>query len=148
MEIRHYQPSDLKKLLPLYVDLGYPTDKRSLEKRLSHLLKQPNYQLQVALLDDRVVGFIGFSKMYFFERDGFYYRILALVVGKSYRHQGLATLLLKKLIDQKGQRQPVGLLVDKGNPGAERLYRSLGFEYINDTTWGGHEMRHLQTAKK
>jgi hypothetical protein len=62
--------------------------------------------------------------------------------------KALATLLLKKLIDQKGQEQPVGLLVDKGNPGAERLYRSLGFEYVNDTTWGGHEMRHLQTVRK
>lgn len=76
------------------------------------------------------------------------YYIDSLAVNESYRHQGLATLLLKKLIDQKGQRQPVGLLVDKGNPGAERLYRSLGFEYVNDATWGGHEMRHLQTAKK
>ena len=65
------------------------------------------------------------------------YYIDSLAVNESYRHQGLATLLL-----------PVGLLVDKGNPGAERLYRSLGFEYVNDTTWGGHEMRHLQTAKK
>ncbi len=72
----------------------------------------------------------------------------SLAVDERYRHQGIATLLLKKLIDQKGQKQPVGLLVDKGNPGAERLYRSLGFEYVNDTTWGGHEMRHLQTAKK
>ncbi len=76
------------------------------------------------------------------------YYIDSLAVNESYRHQGLATLLLKKLIDQKGQKQPIGLLVDKGNPGAERLYRSLGFEYVNDTTWGGHEMRHLQTAKK
>lgn len=76
------------------------------------------------------------------------YYIDSLAVNESYRHQGLATQLLKKLIDQKGQRQPVGLLVDKGNPGAERLYRSLGFEYVNDATWGGHEMRHLQTAKK
>lgn len=76
------------------------------------------------------------------------YYIDSLAVNESYRHQGLATLLLKKLIDQKGQRQPVGLLVDKGNPGAERLYRSLGFEYVNDATWGRHEMRHLQTAEK
>ena len=30
----------------------------------------------------------------------------------------------------------VGLLVDKGNPKAERLYTSLGFIYRNDTTWG------------
>lgn len=76
------------------------------------------------------------------------YYIDSLAVDTRYRHQGLATLLLRKLIDQKGRKQPVGLLVDKGNPSAERLYRSLGFEYVNDTTWGGHEMRHLQTTKK
>lgn len=75
------------------------------------------------------------------------YYIDSLAVDTRYRHQGLATLLLRKLIDQKGRKQPVGLLVDKGNPSAERLYRSLGFEYVNDTTWGGHEMRHLQTTK-
>lgn len=76
------------------------------------------------------------------------YYIDSLAVDTRYRHQGLATLLLRKLIDQKGRKQPVGLLVDKGNPSAERLYRRLGFEYVNDTTWGGHEMRHLQTTKK
>lgn len=74
------------------------------------------------------------------------YYIDSLAVDTRYRHQGLATLLLRKLIDQKGRKQPVGLLVDKGNPSAEHLYRSLGFEYVNDTTWGGHEMRHLQTT--
>ena len=39
---------------------------------------------------------------------------------------------------------PAALLVDKGNPNAERLYRSVGFEYCNDAMWGGHEMRHLR----
>ena len=83
-----------------------------------------------------------------FETQAGEYYIDSLAVDTRYRHQGLATLLLRKLIDQKGRKQPVGLLVDKGNPSAERLYRSLGFEYVNDTTWGGHEMRHLQTTKK
>ncbi|MGN1235835.1 MAG: zinc ABC transporter permease, partial [Bacteroidaceae bacterium] len=36
-----------------------------------------------------------------------------------------------------------GLLVDQGNPKAEKLYRSLGFEEANQTTWGGHAMKHL-----
>ena len=42
------------------------------------------------------------------------------------------------------QNLPAALLVDKGNPNAERLYRSVGFEYCNDAMWGGHEMRHLR----
>ena len=36
-----------------------------------------------------------------------------------------------------------GLLVDKGNPKAEKLYIRVGFEYSNDATWGGHPMKHL-----
>ncbi|MEY8699943.1 GNAT family N-acetyltransferase [Streptococcus ferus] len=132
MEIRHYQPSDLKKLLPLYVDLGYPTDKRSLEKRLSHLLKQPNYQLKIALLDDQVVGFIGFSKMYFFERDGFYYRILALVVGKSYRHQGVATSLINHVKEVAYLEGACALALNSGirdeRNEAHQFYQNYGFK--------------------
>lgn len=44
----------------------------------------------------------------------------------------------------RARRKPqpaAALLVDKGNPNAERLYRSVGFEYCNDAMWGGHEMR-------
>ena len=38
----------------------------------------------------------------------------------------------------------VGLLVDKANPRAERLYTRVGFCYVNDSEWGGHAMKHLQ----
>ncbi|MBR1712170.1 MAG: GNAT family N-acetyltransferase [Alloprevotella sp.] len=37
----------------------------------------------------------------------------------------------------------VGLLVDKGNPLAERIYLSAGFRWENDTEWFSHPMRHL-----
>jgi hypothetical protein len=37
----------------------------------------------------------------------------------------------------------VGLLVDKGSPIGEALYASLGFRYVNDSSWGGHSMKHL-----
>lgn len=70
----------------------------------------------------------------------------SLCVAAAYRRQGIATRLLKAAF-QRAQDMGlpcVGLLVDKGNPKAERLYTSAGFEYVDDTTWGGHEMRHLQ----
>ena len=70
----------------------------------------------------------------------------SLAVNKQYRNKGIATMLLKAGIRRAGQMNidKVGLLVDKGNPGAEKLYTQLGFKYINDTKWGGHEMKHLQ----
>ena len=70
----------------------------------------------------------------------------SLAVAEAHRHQGIATALLRAAIE-RGQmlRLPaVGLLVDKGNPRAERLYHSLGFRFINESSWGGHPMKHLQ----
>ncbi len=69
----------------------------------------------------------------------------SLAVLADYRGQGIATLLLKSTCQKaKEMGLPAGLLVDKGNPKAEQLYRRLGFEYVNDTAWGSHPMRHLQ----
>ena len=31
----------------------------------------------------------------------------------------------------------------KGNPAGEALYASVGFQYANDSWWGGHPMKHL-----
>lgn len=70
----------------------------------------------------------------------------SLCVVADFRHQGVATALIRAT-EQKARRlgiSKVGLLVDKGNPRAERLYRSLGFQFVNDTAWGGHAQRHLQ----
>lgn len=70
----------------------------------------------------------------------------SLAVYPEYRRRGVAKLLLRHMIEHAASLNlPAGLLVDKGNPNAERLYRSVGFDYCNDTTWGGHEMRHLLT---
>ena len=70
----------------------------------------------------------------------------SLAVGETYRHRGIGTQLLLATKD-KAHRMGIkrlGLLVDKGNPKAEKLYSSIGFEYVNDASWGGHPMRHLQ----
>ena len=68
----------------------------------------------------------------------------SLAVFPQYRGQGLAHLLLDAAV-QRARRAglPATLLVDKGNPKAERLYRSVGFAYAADAVWGGHEMRRL-----
>lgn len=69
----------------------------------------------------------------------------SLAVLPRHRGQGIATALLKALIGKaaKEGHNTVGLLVDKGNPNAERLYKSVGFRYANDTAWGSHPMKHL-----
>lgn len=70
----------------------------------------------------------------------------SLCVSPAHRGQGLASHLIAATIDKARTMglPAVGLLVDKGNPAAERLYLRLGFVYQGDACWGGHPMRHLQ----
>lgn len=69
----------------------------------------------------------------------------SIAVLPAYRQQGIASRLLKATAEKARAIgiQQVGLLVDYGNPTAERLYLSAGFRYLNNSTWGGHPMKHL-----
>ena len=72
----------------------------------------------------------------------------SLAVLPDYRRQGIARRLLKAT-KEKADRMGlpcVGLLVDKGNPAGEALYVSVGFRYANDSSWGGHPMKHLTSS--
>lgn len=70
----------------------------------------------------------------------------SLCVKKEFRKHGIASALLREAINLHGG-QPVGLLVDVTHPWAERLYVALGFRFVNNAMWGGHQMRHLQYCK-
>lgn len=83
-----------------------------------------------------------FSSMDEETQAGEYY-LDSLCVKKEFRKRGIASALLREAISRHGD-QPVGLLVDVTHPWAERLYTSIGFRFVNETKWGGHEMRHLQ----
>ena len=69
----------------------------------------------------------------------------SLAVLPEYRRQGIAQRLLSATKEKayKMGLPCVGLLVDKGNPAGEALYASVGFQYANDSWWGGHPMKHL-----
>jgi DNA-3-methyladenine glycosylase I len=69
----------------------------------------------------------------------------SLAVLPAYRRQGIARQLLLATKERAVSMglPVVGLLVDKGNPIGEALYASLGFRYVNDSSWGGHSMKHL-----
>lgn len=72
------------------------------------------------------------------------YYIDSLAVLPDHRHQGVASALLRAMIERaRAEGLPAALLVDQGNPKAERLYASLGFQVTGETSWGGHAMRHM-----
>ena len=71
----------------------------------------------------------------------------SLAVFPRFRGLGVARRLLSAAVGLGAAHGlPAALLVDKSNPNAERLYRSVGFGYVEDAVWGGHEMRRLRTS--
>ena len=76
------------------------------------------------------------------------YYIDSLAVKSEYRRRGVASALLHAVIAAHGHHQPVGLLVDQGNPQGEKLYQRIGFRVVGETAWGGHPMRHMQYPVK
>ena len=72
----------------------------------------------------------------------------SLAVDEPFRKRGIATALLKATLEKgKALQLPaVGLLVDTGNPQAEKLYTAMGFKFVGKNQWGGHPMKHLQVV--
>lgn len=67
-------------------------------------------------------------------------------VSPDWQGKGLGSKMLKFLIDEYvyKRRKILGLLVDKENPNAKRLYLKLGFEFVGEKILVGKKMEHLQ----
>lgn len=105
LTVQEYQKEDAEVLPPLYKVLGYSAEKDELQSRLRDILVYPAYGCLVAEKESQILGFIDYTKLYFFESTAFYYRILALAVSRNARRQGIATSLMdkvKKIASQDG----------------------------------------------
>lgn len=68
-----------------------------------------------------------------------------LAVLPEYRKQGVATALLKASIEKANKiGKPAGLLVEKENHRARRLYESVGFRKVGDRPFAYVMMDHMQ----
>ncbi len=74
----------------------------------------------------------------------------SIAVLPEFRGRGIAKNLILTLSNKafsEGHKN-VGLLVDVENTNAEKLYHSLGFARVNQKSFLGHKMWHLQNQKK
>ncbi|GAA0875829.1 GNAT family N-acetyltransferase [Wandonia haliotis] len=76
------------------------------------------------------------------------YYIDCIGVKPDQQGKGIGSMILRFLIDeyviQKGET--LGLLVDKENPNAKKLYLKLGFQSAGTKVLTGKEMEHLQIS--
>lgn len=129
--IRPFQVKDCQALSSLYDQLGYPVDSKTLHHRLTKLLLHDDYHLLIAVVDGQPAGFVGFARMYMFEADEGYIRILALVVDEHFRRQGIATSLLEGVKKFAIENEIKALVLNSGisteRSGAHTFYESTGF---------------------
>ena len=99
------------------------------EKWIESHLSNPNHIILVAEMDSNIVGLLDFS-------NGRRQRIahtgeFGMSVEKSFRDQGVGSLLLEALINWAAQNrtiEKIGLNVHSNNERAIALYQKMGFE--------------------
>jgi ribosomal protein S18 acetylase RimI-like enzyme len=74
------------------------------------------------------------------------YYIDSLGVDPVLQGKGIGAAMLQHLIEEYAHQQghTLGLLVDKDNPAAKRLYLRLGFEPVGEKQFAGKTLEHLQ----
>ena len=130
--IRDFYIEDISSMTELTNTLGYDTTIEQMTTRMETILQLDNYWTFVALLDRKIVGYIGLNKSYFWEQDGYYIRIQALVVNEEYRRIGVGQKLIKHAEKLALQINAKLLVLNCGNrnerDSAHKFYPKIGFE--------------------
>ena len=123
---------DIHSLTDLMNALGYKTNVQEMGERFSNILRQPNYTTLIAFSDGIQAGMIGASHHYFYEQNGLYVRIVALVTLPHCRRMGVGQALLQAVESWARELGATSILVNCGNreerKGAHEFYRKRGFD--------------------
>lgn len=98
------------------------------DRYLASLLSKPHFIVLVAMAGGDVVGGLAAYQLDKFERDRREIYIYDLAVAERHRRRGIATTLIRRLIEFARERRAYVIFVqaDRGDEPAIRLYESLG----------------------
>jgi len=78
-------------------ELGYnDIDYTLLFDRLKKIKSEDNHMTYVAVIDKKIVGFIGLLKYITYELDNGCLRVLAMAVSQKHQNQGIGSMLLRQ----------------------------------------------------
>ncbi len=128
--IRDALLADAPALVPLMDHLGYPSTIGDLRDRLATILAHTDYAPWVAEVDGQVVGMAGGCIGHFFEKNGCYARLVALVVHAQAQGRGVGSALVREVERWARGRGATIMLVNSGDSRAEahQFYRRIGYE--------------------
>ncbi len=122
--------SDTSAIARLMGQLGYPTETQEMEERLTGLLSQSDYQTLVAERNRHIVGMTGLHVGRFYEKNGVYWRIVALVVEQAHQGQHIGSSLVadgERWLKTRGVQT---IIVNSGThrQATHRFYEHLGYQ--------------------
>ena len=130
--VRQANKEDTGALTHLMNELGYAATPQEMTQRLEAIFQHADYATWVACHEGEVVGMAGASHNLYYERNGSYVRILALVTHTHYRRMGVADTLLRVVEAWARQLGANSLILNCGNreerKAAHQFYRNRGFE--------------------
>jgi GNAT superfamily N-acetyltransferase len=130
--IRQATDGDVPALALLMNELGYPTTVAEMQNRYNLLQSHPDYATWVAVCNNQVAGMIGLLRNIYYEKNGAYIRVGALVVNKEFRKMGLGKALLQKATDWAIELGAGQVILNSGNreerKEAHIFYQHQGFE--------------------
>jgi GNAT superfamily N-acetyltransferase len=130
--IREATAADIFELTELMNELGYDTSQKEMEARFLNIQNHPDYTTFVATIDKQVTGMVGLTKNFFYERNGIYVRVVALVINSQFRKRGIGKKLMKASEDWAKIIGADIVLLNCGNREersiAQRFYTKLGYQ--------------------
>jgi predicted N-acetyltransferase YhbS len=88
--------ADASAIACLMEQLGYPTEAVEMEARLTGILPHSDYHTLVAELNSRIVGMIGLHLGRYYEKNGVYGHIVALLVEPEHQGQHIGSSLVRE----------------------------------------------------
>jgi GNAT superfamily N-acetyltransferase len=132
IQIRDAFEEDSSALSSLVTELGYPTTPEQMEVRLRSITEQPGHKTLIAEVGGTIVGMVGACIGYYYEHDGTYLRVLAMVTSATIRNKGIATALLTAVEEWGKEQGASSVFLNSGNrkerEAAHAFYLKRGFD--------------------
>jgi GNAT superfamily N-acetyltransferase len=129
--LRAATKADCTALSVLMTELGYPTTPAEMITRFENIENHADYRTIVAIAGQKVIGMLGATKNFFYEKNGIYVRIVVLVTDSSYRKKGVGKLLVDDIQNWAKEIGAGSMLVNCGNreerEEAHQFYKNKGF---------------------
>lgn len=130
VEIRDAKPSDARQLAVLLTELLEPASGDQADQLLQRFLAHRGSRVQVAVLDEVVVGFVATHLVPRLDFERLSCRVLDLVVSSTHRRSGIGRSLMQAAESEARRARATRLDLATGfeRRGAHAFYEALGYE--------------------